>query len=1387
MIDSDVSAFPVDLLKKWKKKAEDRAFLALATPGAPINQLAAVFGELDENDLKFLEGLLLSKDDDIEAVTERMRKAAQTDLAAFRETRTWPQNVIELNLALNVKGKRDSVSLAGIANAIGVFSTLSLVSPPGTGKSTTLVQLASQIVDGGSAVPTLLPLGEWSGSGEDFFAFFTRRNSFRSFRHQHFQQMAFYGRLVLLIDGWNEVDATTRVQAIRQLEALRRDFPLLSIVIGTRRQAVVTPGEIVDIDLLNEDQQLEIARKFPGGSKEAVLDRAWRTPGIRELISIPLYLNALLDSTQDGSFPQTKEEVLRAFVARHEAAPDKAEILRKELIGCHNDMLIGLAIAANKLDSATISDEIARLAVSEVGERLRSGGQISACPQPSMILDILVDTHALVRSEIGSVSFQHQQFQEWYASFKVEGLILKAAQNDAEAIRVLRAEILNWFGWEESVLFACERLSRKNTAGAQAVGSAILMTLGIDPMLTAEMIYRSDERVWTQVKDQIIAFAIRWHNAGRVDRGLRFMMTTGRPEFAPQIWSFVATPDDQVYLNALRKPNRFRPSVLGADTVKHLSELPDNIRGDIVAAIVHESGFDGLELGAQIAKTDSNAEVVVKIIHALEFRRADRHIHQILEIAPDAVWEKLAIAGFPIPLTEPSHKERMAKLRAAQNAKEADPIRSIIRLADHLPHSNEIGERIATMIEAEQFAAKSEHASYAVKRAFGSYPDHTRAALLHRIQAGLPVPHGTDEFLEDIPVVDDGPLAAAALDKTTPHATARFAFTIVGPNTVGRLIDELLIAHDEVQAKGRQLDEATRKEYWRLMEAISATRQMPFVEALLKRAKSDEPQHIRLMAELLSRHGKGESNMLSLPSDALDSLAGIIDLWISVLLTSPKANRHQMADVVQAVERLPQPQFVGGLHKMLERDLADWARAREEFKKSRPAGPIPPDVTHSWTLQYRRAFAAIGGAEVVALMKSYLSDLRFGIDAAIVLSVIWNRKNGPVKERRWGVWHDFSDVKANRLARQDSQNPLASCDSAEAIFAVARDLGTQSSDTATQRHAIQLATAGLRMPHGSKRADIDVLMALQLPFAAKRELLTAAVEAGEIVKANDLISGTNELLEAAKKETWRLDKNRGELMGWVELFPFCDRPAAVAEVLNTIPEQNRQPWDLDRLFIALADSPPNDALQILKALAERDKRILDNYRWTATVFDLGTEAAAGLIIDLICGGAVPGRHGFSEKRLAELAKQYPRIRAELLRRYASLPLGQPHSLLGTVLREIADADIVLAFVRDYARHKKPFDGNLAYSIHETAVGKRPVADWPNAYNEFSVPLTALRKTLFEMTLANNGESALAEACLNKIEELRDEHGRINDEPRHPDINSGRSWPKETEEATDRHS
>ncbi|MGB6447992.1 MAG: hypothetical protein WBF47_23050 [Xanthobacteraceae bacterium] len=133
-------------------------------------------------------------------------------------------------------------------------------------------------------------------------------------------------------------------------------------------------------------------------------------------------------------------------------------------------------------------------------------------------------------------------------------------------------------------------------------------------MLAAEMFFRSAPEVWPLISAEVVAFAARWHTAGKADRAARFMMTTGRPEFAPQIWRLISTRDDQVYLSALRAPVRFRPKVLGEDTEARLAALPKETRRHVVAEIAANSGFDGMELAVRIARADPSPEVVVEIL-----------------------------------------------------------------------------------------------------------------------------------------------------------------------------------------------------------------------------------------------------------------------------------------------------------------------------------------------------------------------------------------------------------------------------------------------------------------------------------------------------------------------------------------------------------------------------------------------------------------------------------------------------------------------------------------------------------------------------------------------------------------------------------------------------
>ncbi len=453
LVDSDESHFTVEELRSWKKAAVIKSFNALVLFGATTPGLSGA--------------------PDIRAEIDLPISLARADLAAFQRMPGWPTHAIDLNLKMINEEVSHTFAVSGLAAALETFDQISIIAPPGTGKTTTLLQLVASVLERASSVAVFVPLSEWSTRSDTFFQAISRRAAFRDVETLQLELLAQHGKLVLILDGWNELDEPSRKRARTELKALQRDFPDIRLVISSRDQEFDLPisGPVVEVGVLTEEQQLEIARAIRGAEGETLMEHAWRTSGLRELVAIPLYLSVLLKHAPGGSLPTTKEEVLRTFVTEHEQDPDKAAMLRQELQDFHPHMLRALASEATRQKTTALSDAQARTVVSRVQEGLRANHQITLPLQPLSVLDVLVNVHMLVRSgaEAGGVSFQHQQFQEWYASFWVEELMRAALIGNSGARKTLREDVLDVPAWEESILFACDRLSRADDEEVRAI------------------------------------------------------------------------------------------------------------------------------------------------------------------------------------------------------------------------------------------------------------------------------------------------------------------------------------------------------------------------------------------------------------------------------------------------------------------------------------------------------------------------------------------------------------------------------------------------------------------------------------------------------------------------------------------------------------------------------------------------------------------------------------------------------------------------------------------------------------------------------------------------------------------------------------------------------
>src|SRR6185312_15117058 len=146
-----------------------------------------------------------------------------------------------------------------------------------------------------------------------------------------------------------------------------------------------------------------------------------------------------------------KEEVFRLFLAEHEGSNEKAEALQVATWGFHRQMLEALAVEATRAANVALPEPQALRAIGIAQDQLVSQRQLSVALQPKAVLEALINYHVLMRpgGPNGAVAFQHQQFQEFYASGRVEGLMRAAAGGDQEARAQLRREVLNERAWEE--------------------------------------------------------------------------------------------------------------------------------------------------------------------------------------------------------------------------------------------------------------------------------------------------------------------------------------------------------------------------------------------------------------------------------------------------------------------------------------------------------------------------------------------------------------------------------------------------------------------------------------------------------------------------------------------------------------------------------------------------------------------------------------------------------------------------------------------------------------------------------------------------------------------------------------------------------------------------
>jgi hypothetical protein len=1352
-IDSPDSEFTVAQLHEWKKQAESESRWRVLH-NEPISGPAAPKAVQSDAPI---------------------RSAAQADLDVFRKTQKWPTTSVPL--ALKVDGFDGPVTTEVLARASVALDDLILVAPPGMGKTTTLFQVADGLLRSGAGIPLVVLLGDWATGEATILDSILRRPAFRDLTEDDFRASAARPGVVLLLDGWNELDTASRKRARVQVDLLKAELPELGLVVSSRKQAFDVPfdGMRIELQPLDEDQQLAMATALRGDAGAAVLDRAWRTKGVRELVTIPLYLATLLALPDDAPFPTTKEEVLRRFVASHERDPDHAEALHAATQGFHREYLEELATCAMRAANTTISDNNARQCIVGTANVLADDWKISNKPQPDDVLAALVSNHLLLRSnDATGYAFQHQQFQEWYAAGELERRIFTGTETPADR-EALKAEIFDQPAWEEVILFAAERLARGNERQQAACGEAIRATLEVDPDLAAEMIYRCTDQVWARIEPTIVELVARWHAPGKIDRALRFMLASSRVEFFDAVWPLITADADQISMEAVRQCERFRASIFGQDAADKLRKLPTHTRAVLVAEMAWHGDADSLALASTVARADPDPEIQARVVEAFALRRADHHLTAVLRDASEKTLELVAAKLLPDEITDKQVRQAVlrARERSAPVAKlTSDRLHAIILGDVGDARDEELTEIIATLrIDGPQDASID-----LIHTAWTRRPAAVAEGLLARLHAGSALFPGADDMLAASGTIldDDNLLELALTDPAARDARTYAAASVLGPRSAGHLVDAFLNLDSRRDADGQQASDG-RDAAFSLRTRIAHVPASSLVAAVQERSTAANSKRLAQLAEILTRSNDGVQER-SRPFDAQvrTTIHHLIAEWASRMLMAGDASRLEKAALAQLAKSVPDETLLPILKQLLDDELERYRAFRIEAQAHDwKRGPAVNEARTLYTGHYYRAFEAIRSPLTARMMEPYLADAQFGELAAQVLAEHWRLENeAPARRYTWGGI-DFSVVKDKRQAR--ALEPDRSSAEADKIFAAAERL-MEGDPTDEQKHlAVALGAIASRLPHG--RRD-DIIRKL-VPFASRRkrpDLLLNLVLSGDHIDLADVAGGISDTVEAAKSNPWILMQSDGyELKQWLRLLPFVDQVMETLRILRSMPPTQMEPRFLANIIDLFPHSPASDAEDALFSLAEEDPRFYSDYHWRHAALHFGTPSSAHQIMDLVARGVLSHKRADwdTTQALAHLIATSAGVRTHVYGLLETRPATAGHALLARAVGETPDEDGILLLVQ------LEMELNISYigerSIQKAVTEDVPIEDWSNAYDVVPVAANSLRSRLLAIT-TDGGEGDVAARVLRVIDECRHRYGKPEAESRHPDLRSGKPWP-----------
>ena len=279
-------------------------------------------------------------------IIDRVRAAVAKEAANWRvRQRVTDRPVIPL-LATKLDGRgketSDAFDHAALRTALRESRRISLEAPGGGGKTTTLVQLATDSAGDGDLV-FLVDLPAWIRGGVNILEFVARSPSFlaEGVTSAEIAKLGTSHHVSFLLNGWNEIADVHSETAAMALSELDRNFPAAGIIVATRTHHLILPlpGAVrCKLAPLTRGQRASYLKQVLGDRADELRIQLDGNRVLDGLTRSPFILGEVATIFQSGnSIPDSRIGVLAAVTKIIEATPEHALYLRIAPLSEHAD------------------------------------------------------------------------------------------------------------------------------------------------------------------------------------------------------------------------------------------------------------------------------------------------------------------------------------------------------------------------------------------------------------------------------------------------------------------------------------------------------------------------------------------------------------------------------------------------------------------------------------------------------------------------------------------------------------------------------------------------------------------------------------------------------------------------------------------------------------------------------------------------------------------------------------------------------------------------------------------------------------------------------------------------------------------------------------------